>query len=329
MNELRLIRLAIALGEHRHFARTAEALNLTQPSLTRGIAELERSLGVQLFDRTRGGVIPTIFGRLLLERGEALLRSEATLRREIQLLAGVESGSLTMSAGPYPSEISVATAVARLINAHPRLAIDCRITDPDQAIQEVLTERAEVGIAQMSGAKPEARLVVEEMPPQRVYLACRPGHPLIAEGRPTFAQALEFPIAISVVRGAPAAAIHRRDAYVNVGDEAVPDFVSRVLVNSSVLGRLIARESDALCVGTSAQLADDVATGRLVRLEIDGPTLQTYYSVFYLRDRSLAPAARAFIDTLHTVEAEILRAERSAKQAREPGATRRLARRRT
>lgn len=48
---------------------------------------------------------PTPFGRVLLERGENLLSSEAELRREIRLLAGLEAGSLAIGAGPYASEI--------------------------------------------------------------------------------------------------------------------------------------------------------------------------------------------------------------------------------
>ena len=74
MNDLRLIRLAIALGRHGNFARAAEEMSISQPSLTRGIAALECALGVPLFDRTRKGAIPTVFGRVLLERGESMLR---------------------------------------------------------------------------------------------------------------------------------------------------------------------------------------------------------------------------------------------------------------
>ena len=49
--ELRLIRYALALGEHGNYARAAEALKITQPSLSRSIASLEAQLGVPLFDR--------------------------------------------------------------------------------------------------------------------------------------------------------------------------------------------------------------------------------------------------------------------------------------
>ena len=307
MNELRLIRQAIVLGRHGNFARAAEELGVSQPSVTRGIASLERSLGVRLFDRTRKGVIPTAFGRVLLERGEAVLRSEANLRREIQLLAGLEEGSLAIGAGPYPAEISVATAVARVASAHPRLRIRCTTVDPNQVVQDVLAERIDVGIARVTGLETDARLVVESFPPLRVFLACRPGHPLSKEIPLSLARALEFPLVGTRLRGsqAAAAAASSRGGATDPGDPAVPDFIPQILVNSLAVARLVAQGCDALFAGTAGILADDLAAGRLVTLDCDAPVLRTTHGVLYLRDRTLAPAAREFIETLRAVEAEV------------------------
>jgi DNA-binding transcriptional LysR family regulator len=80
--------------------------------------------------------------------------------------------------------------------------------------------------------------------------------------------------------------------------------VPPVLVNSVALARVIAQESDMLVPGTVAMLADDLARGRLVRLNCSAPAMRTNDGMLYLRDRSLSPAARAFIATLRQVEAE-------------------------
>lgn len=309
MNELRLIRLAIALGKHGNFARAAESLNLTQPSLTRGVAELERALGVPLFDRTRKGAIPTAFGRVLLERGEAVLRSEANLRREIQLLAGLESGSLAISAGPMASETSVASAIARVLRAHPRLKIQCHTTDAEVVVQDVLAERVDVGVAQVKEHAQEPSLVVERLSSLRIHVGCRPGHPLTREPRLSFAQLFDYPLATNVLRGAPAAAASRRDGSPVMDSAGTPDFIPQVVVNTTAVGRLIARDSDALATGTASMLAGDVAAGHLVLLDIDAPVLRTTHSVFFLRDRTLAPAARVFIDALRAVETDLRNAE--------------------
>jgi DNA-binding transcriptional LysR family regulator len=63
-----LLEFAIALERHRNFARAARPLGISQPTLTRGIQELERFFGAKLFDRTRQGVFPTAARMILLHR---------------------------------------------------------------------------------------------------------------------------------------------------------------------------------------------------------------------------------------------------------------------
>ena len=61
------------LDEHRSFSRAAEAAHVTQPTLSAGIAELERILGAALVDRARSGVILTAAGEDAVRRAKAIL----------------------------------------------------------------------------------------------------------------------------------------------------------------------------------------------------------------------------------------------------------------
>jgi DNA-binding transcriptional LysR family regulator len=56
-------------------------------------------------------------------------------------------------------------------------------------------------------------------------------------------------------------------------------------------------------------LAEDMAAGRLVKLDCHVPEMRTTYSVLYLRSRTLAPATKLFIETLRAVELEWARAD--------------------
>jgi DNA-binding transcriptional LysR family regulator len=300
MIELRFIRHALALAQHGNFARAAESLCITQPSLSRSIATLERALEVPLFDRRPRCVTPTPFGRVLLELGANLLSREAELRREIRLLAGLEKGSLTVGAGPYASEISV-------VNAHPRLKIQFTTADPAESVRDVLAERIDVGVAATSGASDDQRLVVETLPSHPIVLACRPGHPLATERQPSLARVHAFPLVTTLLRGAAAAASRLGEEGASGGDDA--DFVPPIAVNSLTLARLIARDSDALFPATLGMIADDLAAGLLSRVDFSAPAMRTEYGVIYLAGRTQAPAVRVFIETLHAVEAEAQQAD--------------------
>jgi DNA-binding transcriptional LysR family regulator len=298
MIELRLIRYARALGKHGNFARAAKALNITQPTLTRSIHALERLVELTLFDRSHKGVTPTAFGRVFLERGEMVLNRESDLRRELRLMAGLEVGLLAVSAGPYLAETIVASAIARVARTHPHLRIRCSLADPVEVVGEVLAERVDVGVAGIFNLEKEDRLIVEALPSQRIYFTCRPGHPLTGEDSVSVARALEFPVVSTVLRGAHAAlAVNRGLAKEDKGSQP-PDVEPHISVNSVVLARLIARESDALFPGTMAMISDDVAAGRLVALDCEAPAMRTSSGVFYLRGRTLSPAAQLFIAAL-------------------------------
>ena len=303
--ELRLLEHALAVGQHRNFARAAEALGLTQPSLSRSVASLEKALGVTLFDRTSKGVVPTAFGRLLLERGASVVQREADLRQEIRALAGLEAGTLAVSAGPYPAETIVATAIGRLSSTYPGLEVRFLAADPAEIVRDVLAERIDIGVANAEGLENDPRLSVEKLLPQRYFLACRPGHPLTREASPSLRRILEYPLVTTVLRGR-AAAVAASRGHVTAADasSAAADFVPQILVNSVALGLGVVRNSDAIFPATIAHLADDLAARRLVALDYDVGTLAAPSGIFHLRDRTLSPAARAFVDLLRTVAAE-------------------------
>ena len=315
MDTLQLYRQALVLARHGNYARAADALGIAQPNLTRAIAALERSLGVRLFDRGRNGAVPTAFGRVFVERAELLLRSDAELRRELQLLADLATGTLRIACGPYAAEAAVAEAVARLIAAHPKLRVECMVLAPERALAEVLAGQADIGVSTDAALQPEAELEIERFAPLRVHLACRPGHPLTREPRLTLERALTYPLVTTRLRGSDALQAMPNYLPAGLARGVLPELVPPILVNSLAMGRQIARGCDALFPGFAAQLDDDVAAGRLVLLDVDDALLRNSHAVFHRRDRPLSPAALAFRLRLREVEQALQQAE-SPRRAR-------------
>jgi DNA-binding transcriptional LysR family regulator len=91
------LRYFVAVAEHLHFGRAAEALVTAQPSLSRQILQLEDELGVQLFDRTNRRVELTAAGRLFLSDARKTLQAADASLRHVRENADGTRGELRIA----------------------------------------------------------------------------------------------------------------------------------------------------------------------------------------------------------------------------------------
>jgi DNA-binding transcriptional LysR family regulator len=81
--KIRQLRLLVVLDQHRHVGRAAEALHITQPAVSKALAELERGLGMSLFTRTSQGLLPTPEGTCLINYAQTV--DENLIRTALKL----------------------------------------------------------------------------------------------------------------------------------------------------------------------------------------------------------------------------------------------------
>src|SRR5512132_26077 len=102
---LRQLQYVVAVAEARSFRRAAEACHVSQPSLSQQIADVERALGVRLFERDRRRVLVTAAGEALLARARRVLVEADDLleaaRRHVDPLAGTVRLGVIPTVGPY------------------------------------------------------------------------------------------------------------------------------------------------------------------------------------------------------------------------------------
>lgn len=326
--DLLALRRALAVAAHGSFARAAEALHLTQPALSRSVAQLEHDLGARLFDRTATGVELTVFGKLLTERGGVLIGQALELDRDIHAIKGLAAGRLHVVAGPVASRLSVGAAIARLLRTHPGLTVRVEAGDWRNVVDRVAGRQVEVGVAETALAETRSDLEVEPLPPHRGILVCRPGHPLLAAGQPVTAQqALQFPLAMQAL-GPRLMTVFAPFPACLTQDPATGEFLPRICVDTFELGVAAVLESDAVGATLPALVESDLATGRLVALPVLLPGLETAYGFVRLRARTPSPAAMTFMAEVRRVEAEIHERESAALERFEAPKRVRTARRR-
>jgi DNA-binding transcriptional LysR family regulator len=302
---LRHIKHVVALAGHRNFGEAAAALGISQPALSRSIQTLEEGLGVKLFDRElRGGIEPTIFAQVILDRGQSLLRDSEELGREIELLQGMEVGQLTVSSGLYPAELSVSKAVGRLVRQHPGLRCRLRITDWRQATADVLERKVDVAVAEISEAERHPQLKVALAGSHPLTFFCRRRHPILRRKRLMLEDIVAYPWISTRAPKRIVTFLPKKLDRAGWIDPENGDFVSSVVVDDLMMARQIICESDGIGAAPPALLAHDLARGELVCLPLQPPWLQLRYGFIHLQQRSLSPAAQALMQEVLAIELE-------------------------
>ncbi|MFI2240612.1 LysR family transcriptional regulator [Streptomyces chrestomyceticus] len=140
--DLRLVRYFTAVAEHRHFGRAAEALRITQPSLSRQIRRLEQQVGARLLDRTPQGSRLTEAGEVFRVRAEALLRSAAQAVTRARAAADPSRISVGYSTG-----VIVTPAVRELRRRRPDAEVHTQFVGCDAVHTALLDHQVDAVVA--------------------------------------------------------------------------------------------------------------------------------------------------------------------------------------
>jgi DNA-binding transcriptional LysR family regulator len=298
------LRHVAVLAEHRNFRVAAEKLHLTQPALSRSIQSIERALGVRLFDRGRGGVELTAFGRTVVGHAREILLAIDGLHREVDLMKGLGTGTLKVCLGPYPLALSGQRAVARLLADYPDIHCRVRVAKFADIAEAVLKGRCEMGIADLAGAS-ERGLVAESLVRRQGYFFVRPEHPLAGRRRRALADVLAYPWAAVRVPARISSRLPRDVGRAGHWDRETNEFVPALEVDvvADFLG--LARDSDILVAATLTMAETDLSEGRLVVVPFREPWFRLDYGFLTRPNRTLSPSTQKFKEIVREIEADL------------------------
>lgn len=174
MSDLRQFRHFVALAEHGHYARAAEAVNLSQPALSRSIQALEGQLGCTLVERGSRGVALTAHGRLVLEHARRLLAGHRALHNAVSQLGNLDSGELRLGGGPFPAARLLPEALAGFSSAHPRVRVALLIEDWQTLRQRLLDDAVELFVADIRELQGDPQLRIHRYASIPAYSSAAP-----------------------------------------------------------------------------------------------------------------------------------------------------------
>jgi DNA-binding transcriptional LysR family regulator len=281
VRDLRYIR---ELAIHANFGRAAEALNLTQPALTRRVQAVEAELGVRLFDRHSKGVVLTKFGRLVVERADGLLQGVEGIKVEVDSLRGLHAGNVNLGAGPVVAQI-VGEAVGRLLRSHPKLRITVTVDNVNELTTSLRNGKTDMFIGNVSMIAGEKDLEVVSSFEHSGYFFCRPGHPILRHPSPWLPEVFEYPFV--------SAHLTREMTQIFVDSLGDRRFVISVECDNYPVLKKIVASSDAISLASRYAFTDELRSGELVEVPTANPVVVSFFGVVRLANRTPSPAAEA------------------------------------
>jgi DNA-binding transcriptional LysR family regulator len=288
-----------AVAQWRSMGKAAKQLAVSQPVISKAVAELEHLLAVRLFDRSPQGVEPTIYCRALLKRSLGILDEVDAAVEEVKFLADPASGQLRIgSTEPLLAGI-VTASMERLWQRHPRIALHTIQADTATLLNRELPERRiELAVVPMLG--PKLRDDLEPVVLYRDFWHVVAGlhNPLVRRRKITLADLVDEPWCATPLDTAIGSllidAFHEeglRPPRLRVSSVMSPMLVTRLVARS----RLLAVIADSLLNHFYAEQMP------VKKLPVTLRTPPFSVALVTLKNRSMTPVAEMFMQCAHEV----------------------------
>jgi DNA-binding transcriptional LysR family regulator len=291
--KLRHLSLFVALDKHRNLNRAAASLKLSQPSASKMLGEVERALGVMLFERLPRGVEPTGYGEIVIRHARTIVAELDRAGDELGARIAGDGGTVSVGAVASPATTVVAPVVVEVQRRFGRLGIAVEVDTSDRLIARLAEGKFDFAIARIPHGVDAAPFDYEEIGDEEIVVLVRDDHPLLGGG-PIDLSALAAATWVlqprgSLLRGRIEGAFRRAGV-------APPQRV--VETGSTVMALAIVAQSDAV-TANARSVADLVGGGGRFRLLPLGERLTLDpFGLVKLKRRPLSPGARVLYEAI-------------------------------
>jgi DNA-binding transcriptional LysR family regulator len=300
--DLRQIRAFDAVARCGGFSRASQEVGLTQPTLSTHIRNLERQLGVRLFDRSGRTVNLTPAGRILADYAGRIMDLCRESLQAIESFTGEIRGTVHVDASTVPGEYILPRWLNSFHIIYPEVLVILTVSDSLKVLEKVAAGEVSLGVAGSRGNHPslESKLLCED----RIVLVAAPG---LLPGRDGRSLSVGDLPGLPLIRREPGSGTQIAIETALLDHDIEPDSMTWVVT----LGSTRAVIEGALAGLGAAFLSQSTVTREIVEgglKTIDFPELRIrrgFYVVTNTR-RTLSPAAERFRDQLLRADGHLL-----------------------
>jgi DNA-binding transcriptional LysR family regulator len=191
--KLRHLQLVVALDEFRHLGRTAEFLSVSQPAVSKMLAEVERMLGLTLFDRSTRGTEPTSSGQAMVRFARSVLADYERTRDEIAAEASGAAGRTRVGSMVVALPVLLAGAVKLLKQKSVLATVMVEEGDLTHLLPKLRLGELDLFVGRLEPGYSAPDLVTEALFNEPMVVVVKPGHALTAKKKPDWNDIANMP----------------------------------------------------------------------------------------------------------------------------------------
>lgn len=142
------LQIFLAVAQHMHFTRAAEALYITQPSVSAAIQNLEEQYGVKLFHRVGRRIELTLAGRMLQVEAQKILAQVELTERGLRELNDLQRGELKLGASQTIGNYWLPHFISLFKQEYPRICVDCTLGNTSEISEGTVTGLFDLGLVE-------------------------------------------------------------------------------------------------------------------------------------------------------------------------------------
>ena len=285
---LRQLELFVAVAETKSFSRGAELIALTQSTVSQHIAALEQEVNTRLLDRTSKGIHLTAGGQVFLQHARRVLAERDVLTQAMAGFHGLEKARLDLGASNIPANYLIPELLPRLNEEYPGIALNMRIGDTQEILDELRSGEVELGI--VGGKVEDEVFVYTPLMTDLLVLIVGPGHPHYGTQQISQQELLNLPIIVREDGSGTYRALQK--ALLAAGLE--PDtlnIVARLGSNEAIRQTVAAGFGCAFV--SSLSIRKGLEHGELRKVDVQNLRVERQLWLVRLRERTASPANEA------------------------------------
>jgi len=293
--DLRRLEIFAKVAELGSFSRAAQALSLTQPTVSEHVRALEDELGVQLLDRLGRGAATTRAGQLLLGYAQRMLTLSREARQAIDQFQGRLSGELVVGGSTIPGEYVLPALIGQFKAKQADISIVLLIGDSRQVTEWVDDGRVELAVV---GARPGQRtLEARELMADELVVVVPAEHAWARRETVTLAEVQVEPM---VVRERGSGSRQALERALDAGGTSLAAFRVVGEMGSTQAIKQAVRAGVGISLISRRAVEDECRAGIVVCLKIARLDVRRGFYLVTHRDRTRSPLGLAFLAFLES-----------------------------